>query len=1496
MRRAYIIVSGVFLLLSASVEVRSQIFINEIVASNASGGYYDQVNDNYPDWIELYNSSDTDIDLGGYYLSDDLNERDKWQIPSGMVVPTKGYAFFIADDLDTLNHTNFKLSAEGESICLSNRDKFLIDSLVYLPQSTNISMGRMLDDFSVWAYYTSPTPNLENSTPGYTGKTESPSLNLPAGFYDSPVLIQMKTSSPSPIIRYTLDGNLPTQSSNLYEGPLFIQSNTVVNAIAFEEGKMNSDMVTHTYFVGEHVSLPVFSFSMPPGDVGYFPRKSETATHVEYFDENHNQVISQDIGARITGLVGIHPMRSFSLYARSNYGAKRLEHRFFKDRLQTSYKNLVLRNGGYQDYSYTYLRDGLIQSFINGYLDIEYQAYQPVVLFKNGSYLALMNMREKQNEFYVENNADVDKDNIDLLEYQTVPPIVVLNGDSKHYSAMMEFINASDLSVQSNMDYLETQMDVKSFLDYYMLQIYCANADWPDKNSKLWRPKTAGGKWRWMVFDVDYGYGFAFSSEVNMYEYLYNLDAPFYHNRPWVTVIFRKIMENEGVRNYYLQRFNGLLNTAFHPEMAVHMIDSLKAQIEPEIGRHIQKWGDKDYGIPTMELWQSYCDTLYDFAMQRPAIARRNMMAFYEVEDTVSVEMKSIGGTIYMNDLLYCRDSASGVFFKGIPMKVQAVPDPGYEFVRWLNEPDVHQVDRSFTPLSDTGIEAVFRPIYKNILDGTFSIDTRLSDTSEPYISRGDLIVPANIELSLDEGIKLLMPEGCNIYVYGKLTIKGAENNPVVIDSYSGSWGGICLNHATGTSVMTHLVLKHASTGGDPELYKGAISAYYSPINLQSVVIENVPGNPVFTQYSTTRVNNCRFHSLGTSDLINVKYADSAIVENSVFMDSRMPDTDAIDFDGVKGGVIRYNKIHNLVGENSDGIDIGEGAIDMQIYGNLITNCSDKGISIGQASSMDVFRNVIYQCNNGIAVKDFGSIASISNNTLVKNGIGISCYEKNPGKGAGSAHTLNTIIADSKLASIVERNDGIISVEYSISNTDLMPGFGNLFTHPELAAPRAFNFELLATSPCIDAGSPDSPLDKDGSVADIGACYVTSWAEIYKDLIINEYYSNSSPEDPEDWIEIYNKGTEAIDLSEWYLLDGGNSYFKLPVNIRVDSNSYLVICKDTSNFKAFFGSDRMLTGNFDFSLRKSRDLIALFDNQYSPVKSLVYDEDELWPDSKEKNRISVALIDTSLAITEGLNWRTAYREYGTPGYSNIPPRVSGLYLNEFSGADQAEYADEYGEYEDWIEIYNANDHEIDLGGLFLTDDIMRPAQSKVRQNVPDSTLIPVGGFLVVFADKEPDQGVMHMDFKIGTGGEELGLIQLIGLDTLILDYISFGELEPGLSLARQIDGGVPWLGMQFTPGRSNILANIEIPAELFASVYPNPVSDVLNIRLNTSSGDRTEIRIINALGQGVLYESGPDFTPGQVISLDISSLEPGIYFVKISSGELNSVNRIVVNR
>lgn len=1492
-RKVQLLIFATFLF--SNYPLKSQLYINEFVASNSSEGYYDDIFDDYPDWIEIYNAGKNAIDLSGYYLTDDLTDLNKWKIPSDHIIESKGFLLFIADGNDTLNHTCFKLSADGESIGISNKKKQLLDSVIFMPQTSDISLGRSVNDIAEWLYYTTPTPGSTNTTDGYTSRCMSPEFSVSAGFYDAPIQVELGSPNSSAVIHYTTDGSEPDNTSIIYSEPISIDSNTVIKAICFENEKIQSEIVTNSYFIGEDVSLPVISFSMDSLYTSSFPPKTEIEVHFEYFDEEHEQQVSQYTGARRTGYVDIYPLRTNSLYARSEYGESRINYPLFKNRQLTAYKNIVLRNGGYTDYQYTYFRDGLIHSFAVNRLDIEYQSYQPVLVFANGGYHGLMNMRDKQNEFYLENTWGVDKDNIDFLEYQTESPIDILAGDTVHYHNMISFLESADMTLDENFETLKTMIDINNFMDYYMLEMYSANSDWPDKNCKIWRPREDDGKWRWIMFDTEYGYGLYWSVTVNMFEYLYNTNNEIFHNRYWVTIIFQKFMENESARNLFLQRYCALLNTVFSNQNALHLVDSLKNRIEPEMERHLDKWGTRDYGIGTINQWESNCKVLYNFARKRPACVRENIMDFYGLSDTVSVTLTSNGGTVYLNDFEYCSDSVTGYFFKDIPFQLKAVPDNGYQFVKWENISGTANDLVTFTPDSAITIRALFEPVYSNILPSVFTSDTILSDSVNPYVATGHLIIPANINLTLENGVALLMPEDCNIYVYGSLTVNGTENSPVIIDGYSSIWGAVCFKNSTGLSELNHLTLENATTGDDLLFYTGAVSAYNAEIKMDGAVIKGVTVNSVFAQYSTISIMNSYFQSNGTCDLVNIKHCDSPVVENCCFMDSKMEDTDAIDFDDVTNGVIRNNKIYNLSGgTNSDGIDIGEESTDVLIYGNLITNCSDKGISVGQESEVTVRHNVIFNCAKGVGVKDYNAFAEITNNTIYNTTIGVACYEKNLGSGTGNASVENTIIADASLSPVVEKNGGEITVNYSLSNTIPLSGTNNLNEEPCLTDPYMLNFKLSDDSPCINSGNPDYPLDNDSTIADIGAYYSSISTNKVAELLINEFYSNSDDDDPQDWIEIYNKGEADLDMSGWYVLDNSTSFLKMPEATILKSKEYAVICKDTADHVSFFGADDNLIGNFDFNLGNSSDMIRFLDDNYIPSNLIAYDEDDGWPDSDDKVKISVALIDTSLSLTESINWRTGYKRYGTPGYSNTPPRISNIYINEIVGTSQDVYPDNAGEYEDWIEIYNANDEAVDIGSLFITDDMTNPALSQIRQNEPDSTTIPANGFIVLFADRDTEQGVLHLDFKISSSDEQLAIVQLVGLDTVIIDQVSYEELEADSSYGRTTDGGDTWKNLTYTPCETNSFSSSG-KIEIASAVYPNPTTGYVYIGLTNAFGKDVRIQIVNMLGQVILQQNFYNLSYTPVLQMDLSAIQGGMYFIRIDTNENILVKPIIVN-
>jgi len=157
--------------------------INEFMADNDGNIEDPDEPGAYEDWIELYNSGPTAFDLGGTFLTDDLAEPTKWQIPAGVTIAAGGHLLFWADDDEDQGntHTNFKLGAGGEEIGFYDADGSTeIDSIVFGEQSVDVSYGRCPDGGDDWSFHTVPTPGVENSCDG-TSLTFIPAAGLAAG-------------------------------------------------------------------------------------------------------------------------------------------------------------------------------------------------------------------------------------------------------------------------------------------------------------------------------------------------------------------------------------------------------------------------------------------------------------------------------------------------------------------------------------------------------------------------------------------------------------------------------------------------------------------------------------------------------------------------------------------------------------------------------------------------------------------------------------------------------------------------------------------------------------------------------------------------------------------------------------------------------------------------------------------------------------------------------------------------------------------------------------------------------------------------------------------------------------------------------------------------------------------------------------------------------------------------------------------------------------------
>ena len=201
--------------------VSGQIVINEFSAANATivadPDYHD-----YSDWIELYNAGSEDQNLKDFYITDNLGDPVKWQIEFDTIIPAGAFMLIWTDGLNTGLHANFKLSALGEEIGLFSPAHEILDTLTFSQQKTDISLGRVPDGGEKWGYFLQPTPGASNSTIAYLDYCSLiPEFSKRGGFYSSP--FQVELSSPQGgVIRFTIDGSEPEESSPIYTSAIMV--------------------------------------------------------------------------------------------------------------------------------------------------------------------------------------------------------------------------------------------------------------------------------------------------------------------------------------------------------------------------------------------------------------------------------------------------------------------------------------------------------------------------------------------------------------------------------------------------------------------------------------------------------------------------------------------------------------------------------------------------------------------------------------------------------------------------------------------------------------------------------------------------------------------------------------------------------------------------------------------------------------------------------------------------------------------------------------------------------------------------------------------------------------------------------------------------------------------------------------------------------------------------------------------------------------------------
>jgi hypothetical protein len=596
-------------------------------------------------------------------------------------------------------HTNFKLNSTGETVVLTNPQNVAIDAVTFGSIGPDISYGRQPDGSTTWFLFAVATPGDSNITQGFAGTVSVPQVSMDGGFYSSPVSLVITPASVNDNVYYTLDGSEPNESSAPYTNPIQISSTQVLRTKAFSTGFLPSKTITNSYFINFSTALTVVSISTDPENLfdeefgiyamgdsaetsfpyfgANFWQDWERPVHVELFETDGSKGFGIDMGAKIFGGWSRgNAQKSLALFARGQYGESILNYKLFDELPFEEYESFVLRNSG-NDWGSTMFRDAFQTSLVDG-IDIDKQDYRPALLFINGEYWGIQNIREKVNEHFLAQHHNVNPDSVDILENFGQ----VVQGDSTEYLELYNFIENNSMAISSNYEYIKFQMDVNNFIKYFVSEIYFDNQDWPGSNIKYWK-KTTNGKWRWILFDTDFGYGIwdANAYQNNTLQFALEPNGPGWPNPPWSTLFLRKLLENNSFKNDFINYFADLSNTNFKPVTVVDKINSMSSVIQPEILRYSTRWNQFNYNQ-----WLTNVQNMRFFASHRLDYLRNFYIQKFGLTGTALVTLSNSDtsmGNIKVNSLDLRSPSWTGIYFLGIPITISAQPKTGYRFVRW---------------------------------------------------------------------------------------------------------------------------------------------------------------------------------------------------------------------------------------------------------------------------------------------------------------------------------------------------------------------------------------------------------------------------------------------------------------------------------------------------------------------------------------------------------------------------------------------------------------------------------------------------------------------------------------------------------------------------------------------------------------------------------------------------------------------------------------------
>ena len=496
------------------------------------------------------------------------------------------------------------------------------------------------------------------------------------GFYEEAFTLSMHCEGDFEI-HYTTNGSVPTAHSLLYHSPLPLNEELysksaiytipvaieefsyvpesvshciTLRAAAFDaEGNRVGPVVTQSYFIQslgcDTHGLPVMAINadslelfdyetgiLVPGahfdpDDAYWTgnfyeigREWERLVNVEFYEPSDNSGINQLAGLRTHGGTCRRQLqKGLKIYARDEYGEKRFRHKFFESIPNESFKHLVVK-----PFSCHWFNRGITDDICNrmaATLDVESIASRPMVLFLNGEYWGIYYLKEKPDAHYLEDHFDHDDEDYNVVGnwygYQ-------VDGDTTGFVEMMAWLSYADLTQEAEYERFNAMVDVDCFIDYYCLELFIGNKDWPANNMRCYQLRD--GKWRWIFFDGDDA---LIDSEFDVFDNATSMVNIGWPTDSQSTLMFIKLLENEHFKEIFYLRFKELMASEFSFAVTKAYFDDAAAKVRAEVPAQCER-----FGLPLhLEQWEYDLLPVQRFLQQREADMNDRMLDVFALED-----------------------------------------------------------------------------------------------------------------------------------------------------------------------------------------------------------------------------------------------------------------------------------------------------------------------------------------------------------------------------------------------------------------------------------------------------------------------------------------------------------------------------------------------------------------------------------------------------------------------------------------------------------------------------------------------------------------------------------------------------------------------------------------------------------------------------------------------------------------------------------------------